>query len=49
MTICGRRKDKIEEALSNLNKNVSGIIADVTKDDDRANIIETTLNHGKKN
>ena len=48
VTICGRRKDKIEEALSNLNKNVSGIIADVTKDDDRANIIETTLNHGKK-
>ena len=48
VTICGRRKDKIEEALSNLNKNVSGIIADVTKDDDRSNIIETTLNHGKK-
>ncbi len=48
VTICGRRKDKLEEALSNLNNNVSGIIADVTKDDDRANIIEATLNHGKK-
>ena len=46
VTICGRRKEKIEEALKLLNNNVEGLIADVTIDSDRNKIIETTINHG---
>ena len=48
VTICGRRKEKIEEALKLLNNNVEGLIADVTIDSDRNKIIETTINHGSK-
>ena len=48
VTICGRRKEKIDEAVKKLNTNSIGVEADVTNENDRNNIIKQTLEHGKK-
>ena len=48
VTICGRRKEKIDEAVKKLNTNSIGVVADVTNEKDRNNIIKQTLEHGKK-
>ena len=48
VTICGRRKEKIDEAVKKLNTNSIGVVADVTNENDRNNIIKQTLEHGKK-
>ena len=48
VTICGRRKEKIDEAISNLKVNSIGIVADVTNEEDRDRIINQTIEHGGK-
>ena len=48
VTICGRRKEKIDEAVSNLKVNSIGIVADVTNEEDRDRIINQTIEHGGK-
>ena len=42
VTICGRRKEKIDEAVSNLKVNSIGIVADVTDEEDRDKTVSYT-------
>ena len=46
ITICGRRKDKIEEVVSDLGSDCAGVAADITVDKDRNCLIDTALEHG---
>ena len=48
VTICGRREEKVKKAQEELGSNVLSIVADVTQDEDRENIINRALQHGNK-
>ena len=49
VTICGRRKEKIDEAISNLKVNSIGIVADVTNEEDRDRICNLLSERGVLN
>ena len=46
MTICGRRADRIEAVAKEIGPRCAWVVADVTKDADRRNLIDTALRHG---
>ncbi len=48
VTICGRRKEKVQKAQEELGNNVLSIVADVTDENDREKLINNALKHGKK-
>lgn len=48
VTICGRRKEKVQKAQEELGNNVLSIVADVTDEKDREKLINKALKHGKK-
>ena len=45
VTICGRRKEKVQKAQEELCNNVLSIVADVTDEKDREKLINKALNH----
>ncbi|MEY2774939.1 MAG: hypothetical protein RL218_164 [Actinomycetota bacterium] len=46
VTICGRRADRIEAVAHDIGARCAWVVADVTKDADRRNLIDTALRHG---
>jgi len=46
VTICGRRADRIEAVAKEIGPRCAWVVADVTKDADRRNLIDTALRHG---
>ena len=46
VTICGRRADRIEAVAKEIGPCCAWVVADVTKDADRRNLIDTALRHG---
>jgi 3-oxoacyl-[acyl-carrier protein] reductase len=46
VTICGRRADRIEAVAKEIGPHCAWVVADVTKDADRRNLIDTALCHG---
>ena len=46
VTICGRRADRIEAVAKEIGPHCAWVVADVTKDADRRNLIDTALRHG---
>ena len=47
ITICGRRKDKIDTVAARLGKNCLSVQADVTRDADRRRLVDAALEHGE--
>ena len=47
ITICGRRKDKIDTVAARLGKNCLSVQADVTREADRRRLVDATLEHGE--
>jgi 3-oxoacyl-[acyl-carrier protein] reductase len=46
VTICGRRKDKINEAAESIGSACVGVAGDITDPADRERILDAALNHG---
>ena len=46
VTICGRRREKVEAVAVRLGPNCLGIQADVTSDDDRQRLVRAAIGHG---
>ena len=46
VTICGRRKDKIDAAATEIGPNCHGVQADVTVDADRRQLVAEAVEHG---
>ena len=46
ITICGRRKHKIEEVASSIGSNCQAIEGDITVAEDRESIVEAAVTHG---
>ena len=46
VTICGRRKDKVDAVAARLGDNCRSVQADVTRDADRRLLVEAALEHG---
>ncbi len=47
VTICGRRKDKIDAVAARLGENCLSVQADVTREADRRRLVDATLEHGE--
>ena len=47
VTICGRRKQKVESTAEQLGDLCQAVQADITHHDDRARLVEAALNHGE--
>ena len=48
VTICGRNKDKLENVSKKLGNSCHAVKCDITKNDERINLIEEAINHGQK-
>ena len=48
VTICGRRKDKIDAVSEKLGSSCKAVVADVTNSSDRENLLESCIAHGGK-
>ena len=46
VTICGRRADRVESVARAIGPNCAWVTADVTKEADRRNLIDTAVRHG---
>lgn len=46
VTICGRRRDKVDAVAARLGENCRGVRADVTGDADRRLLVDAALEHG---
>ena len=46
VTICGRRADKVAEAVADLGSSCHGVTADITIAEDRQKLLEAAINHG---
>ena len=48
VTICGRNKDKLENVSKKLGNSCHAVKCDITKNNERINLIEEAINHGQK-
>lgn len=46
VTICGRRPERMEAVAKELGENCNAVVADITRADDRATLVEAAINHG---